>query len=112
MIFTPKILIKKGDAYRFGGEVSAVAHPCFAPSVFAELWQGFTFRTSVLKVDTTDRFVFSVGSAAEPTLDGYAYAINVEKNGFCVAAGNEKDLILGFMTLLDRIRRHRGRHGT
>ncbi|MBQ8387928.1 MAG: family 20 glycosylhydrolase [Clostridia bacterium] len=104
MIFTPKILIKKGDAYRFGGEVSAVAHPCFAPSVFAELWQGFTFRTSVLKVDTTDRFVFSVGSAAEPTLDGYAYAINVEKNGFCVAAGNEKDLILGFMTLLDRIR--------
>ena len=37
-------------------------------------------------------------------MDGHAYSIRVTKEGVCLCAGDKRNLIHGFMTLLDRIR--------
>ena len=81
----------------------ATAHPCLNKSVFKELWQQFTFGTSVLTITECNDCIFTVGDAVPPLLDGYDYSIGIEPCGFGVRAKSEQDLIRGFMMLLDRL---------
>lgn len=103
MVFSPKNLINKEGSFSFVGCVNAFANPCLDKKVIRELWHGFTFHTSVLEITGVDDLIFSIGKADKLSLDGSSYSINVEKDGVCIVANGEKDLIMGFMTLLDRI---------
>lgn len=103
MIFSPKDLVKKEGSFSFVGSVNATSNACIDKNVISELWHGFTFHFSTLKVTRTDGFVFSMGTARPLSLDGSSYAINVENDGVYITAKGEKDLITGFMTLIDRI---------
>jgi len=102
-MFHPKNLIPMAGSFVFDGEVNALAHACFDKDIFREFWHGFCFHCSHLHVSQTTELVFRIGNASRPELNGYDYAINVEPSCLCVSAASENDLLLGFMTLIDRI---------
>jgi len=104
MIFNPQNLTKKEGSFIFSGEIKASAHPCLNKDIFKEFWHNFTFQSSELNVDVTDRYIFSVGNAEQISPEDCDYTINIEKTGFSVCAKSEKKLIQGFMTLLDRFK--------
>jgi len=103
MMFHPKNLVLTGGVFSFSGDVSAYANSCFRSDIFAQFWHGFTYHCSKLKVEETEEIVFRIGDTAPLPLNGYAYTIRVDQNGICIAAETQKNLILGFMTLIDRI---------
>jgi len=104
MIFLPREVLNKEGSFCFSGTVKAVGNCCLTEPVIAEFWRGFTFRYSELQIVETEDYIFSVGKAEMPSADGYAYAINIEKEGLCLVADSRENLLQGFMTLLDRIR--------
>ena len=102
MIFNPKNTTKKEGSFVISEKVKAIAHNCLNKDVIKEFWHNFTFRKSSLEIAECDEFIFSVGSTQKLPLDGSEYSINVDENGICVCAENEKALLSGIMTLLDR----------
>ncbi|MBQ9544283.1 MAG: family 20 glycosylhydrolase [Clostridia bacterium] len=102
MIFHPQNLIGTKGAFAFRGDVDSIAHPCLNKDIMKEFWYNFSFQCSKLNVFETEKFIFRIGNADPLPLDGCEYSINIETEGVCVYAENEKDLIHGFMTLLDR----------
>lgn len=102
MIFHPQNVIKTNGRFAFFGDLNAIAHPCLNKNIIKEFWHSFTFQSSTLNISESEKFIFSLGNAKPLSLDGYDYSINIEPCGVCVCAENEKDLIRGFMTLLDR----------
>ena len=102
MIFKPQSIINSDGSFIFSGAIDALSHSCLNKTIIKEFWHSFSFNCSELKVTESNEFIFSVGNAKKLPLDGYAYSINVEKDGICVCAESERDLIHGFMTLLDR----------
>lgn len=104
MIFTHVPSESCDGVYSVGGRVSAGAHACLCNEIFAKLWDGYTYRSSALEIFETNELVFIIGNAARPELADGDYAVNVEKNGVCIVADSEKELIRGFMTLLDMLR--------
>lgn len=102
MIFNPQNLIKKEGSFVFSGDVKANAHSCLNKSIMREFWRNFTFQCSVIDVTESSEFIFTIGSAEKLGLDEYDYSINITPEGICVYAENEKNLVQGFMTLLDR----------
>ena len=104
MLFHPKNLIKSKGSFVFSNDLEAIAHPCLNNDTIKEFWCNFTFQCSTLRISESDQFIFSIGNAKVLPLDGSNYSINIEPTGICVYAENEKDLIHGFMTLLDRFK--------
>ncbi len=102
MIFHPQNVTGTEGKFTFSGEVEALAHPCLNRAVIKEFWRNFSFQASTVNVSETHDYSFSVGNAKPLPLDGWDYSIHIESDGVCVCAENEKDLIRGFMTLLDR----------
>ena len=104
MIFQPQNMIRTEGSFAFFGGINATAHPCLNKNVIKDFWRGFTFQSSTLSIRERDEYIFSIGNAKPLPLDGYDYSINVTPDGICVYAETEKDLIRGFMTLIDRFR--------
>ncbi len=104
MIFHPQNLIKKEGSLAFCGNINAIAHCCLNKEIIKEFWHNFTFQSSTLSICESKKYIFSIGNAEPLSLDGCDYSINIESEGVCVYAENEKDLIRGFMTLIDRFR--------
>ena len=104
MIFNPKNLTKNEGSFVFSGNVQATANACLNKSIFCDFWKNFSFQVSTLAISESDEYIFSVGNAKKLSLDGHEYSINIEPCGICVYAETEKDLINGFMTLLDRFK--------
>ena len=105
MIFHPQSTINNVGSFTFFGNVNAIAHPCLNKNIIKEFWSNFTFKSSTLNVCESKEYIFSLGKAKPLSFDGYDYSINVEADGICVCAENEKNLICGFMTLLDLFKR-------
>ena len=103
MIFHPINTTSTEGRFVFEKNVCATAHACLCKSIFSELWSGFCYHLSTLQVNANDALIFRIGSASPLPRGEYAYSISVEREGVCIAARSERDLILGFMTLLDRI---------
>ena len=104
MIFTPFEYKKTEGCFSLPSTVSAKAHACLNKEIYKEFWNNFTVGTSSLSLTETDTFIFAIGNAEKLPLDGYEYSINVTKDGITVYAENERNLINGFMTLLDAIK--------
>ena len=104
MIFTPQNLVKTEGRLLLSNDVQAIAHACLNKDIMKDFWYNFTFRSSTLSIDKSDEFIFLLGNAKPIPLEGYDYSINIEPDGVCVYAENEKNLIYGFMTLLDRFK--------
>ena len=104
MIFHPQNIIKTKGNFAFWGDINATAHPCLNTNIVKDFWHNFTFQSSTLSIYESNEFIFSIGNAKPLSLEGCDYSINIENDGLCVYAENEKNLIRGFMTLLDRFR--------
>ena len=104
MIFHPQNIIKTNGNFTFSGNIEAIAHSCLNKDVIKDFWHGFTYQCSELNIRESNEFIFSIGSTKPLSLDNCNYSINVDGEGVCVYADNEKDLIDGFMTLLDRFK--------
>ena len=101
MLFHHQSFMKEDGSFEFSGEVMAIAHACFQAPIFKELWNNFSYRSSELSITETEAYIFRIGNVQEPQLNGAAYGIRIEKEGLCICAETEKNLKLGFMTLLD-----------
>lgn len=104
MIFHSQNTVKTQGTFTFSGKVSAASHPCLNKSIIKDFWHSFTYRSSTLSICEKEEFVFLIGNAKPISLDGCDYSINIEPEGICIYAENEKNLIRGFMTLIDSFR--------
>ena len=104
MIFHPKHTTITDGVFRFGGDLTAVAHPCLNKAALLKFWKNFTFGFSTLTVTETEGYRFTLGKAESLPLDGNAYSIRITREGVCISADGRQNLIHGLMTLLDRIR--------
>ncbi len=104
MIFNPKTIIKTNGSFIFPKKINAIAHSCLNKDIIKEFWNSFSFNSSILSISECNEFIFSIGNTPKLPLDDNEYSINIEEDGICVYAKNEKDLLRGFMTLLDRIK--------
>lgn len=101
MMYHPNVYEEKAGAYILPPTVCAKANGALCKPIFKEFFSGHAFRLSHLETQMTDALVFLAGEAKEPSLNGEDYAVNVEPTGFCVKGKTERDLIYGFMMLLD-----------
>ncbi len=111
MIFSSDAFKKIDGAFRFSGNIKAVAHPCLAKPIFAELFRGYAFRHAEISFEETDALTLSVGGVSPLSLDGKNYAISITKDGFSLSGKSEQDLIHAFFTLADRIYAEDGESG-
>ena len=93
-----------GGEYLLPGAVQAVAHPCLCKPLMAELWHNFSYRASDLEACEGKALSFTVGNTKPLPLDGYAYSIRVDEGGVCLCAENERELVHGYMALIERIK--------
>ena len=112
MIFSSDAFKKADGAFRFSGNIKAVAHPCLAKPIFTELFRGYAFRHAEISFEETGALMLSVGGASPLSLDGKDYAISITKDGFSLAGASEQDLIHAFFTLADRIYAEETKDGT
>lgn len=103
MFFEHENIIKKDGCFFIHSELAAKGSHILNKSIFREFWFGHTFGYSELKLENTTEFIFSAGNTKKYELNGYDYVIAVEPNGIFIVAKDEKNLIYGFMTMLDRI---------
>ena len=103
MIFNPKVTEKRQGSFVLPKNANAVAHPCLDKGVIHEFWHNFTFNASILSLTHSDELIFRIGNTPKAELEEFDYSINIDSDGVCVYAKSERDLIYGFMTLLDRI---------
>lgn len=104
MVFNPQNLVKVDGSFTLPKSVNATAHRCLNADIVREFWHNFSFRCSTLSILESDQFIFSIGNAKALPLENSDYTINVESNGVCVYAENEKDLMRGYLTMLDQIK--------
>ncbi len=103
MVFRHEQIIKKEGVFRFEGDQTASAHSVLISDVLDGIWYNYTYHQSHIFMQETDRFTFQIGYAEAPKLEDASYAIRVMPDGLCVVAGDERNLIYGFLTLLDMI---------
>ena len=103
MIFNPKVTEKRQGSFVLPKNANAVAHPCLDKGVIREFWHNFTFNASSLSLTHSNEPIFKIGNTPKLELEEFDYSINIDSDGVCVYAKSERDLIYGFMTLLDRI---------
>ena len=104
MVFHPQNLVKTNGQLLLSGNLCAIAHPCLHKKIIKELWHNFSFQGSELSILECEELVFSIGNVEPLSLDGCDYSIRVTSDGVCLCAKTEKDLIRGFMTLIDQFR--------
>ena len=92
MIFHPQNLIKKAGSLVLSGEINAIAHPCLNKIIIKEFWHNFTFQSCTLNVCESKEFIFSIGNTKPLLIDDCDYSINVDPDGICIFAENEKIL--------------------
>ena len=111
MIFNSKNTVYKCGKYIFASKVLAKANSALLNPIFEEFWKGFTYQLSEISFEETKDFVFYIGQTEVPDVGENAYAITVTPSGVCVAANDRNGLIMGFMTLIDKIRSDDFDHG-
>lgn len=102
MIFHPRDTVNTSGKFDLPREAYATAHPCLNKNIIKEFWHNFTFGSSTLSIRDGKELIFKVGDASALPLDGCDYSINVDNSGICILAKDEKSLVQGYMTLLDR----------
>ena len=104
MIFHPQSTKTTDGVFTFPSKLNAISHPCLNKEIFKEFFNNFTFNSSSLDLEQSDQLIFLAGNAEALPLDGFDYTVNVKNDGICIFAKDEKSLIMGFMSLLDKIR--------
>ena len=102
MIFQPTNLVKKDGAFVFSKEICATANSSINKDVLKEFWYNYSCHASTLEVKEIKDYAFIIGNAKPLALDDAEYTINIEEGGIAINAKDEKTLLAGFMTLLDR----------
>ena len=73
MFFDVQNLVKKPGVYPVENKVRAVAHRSLCKAVFADFWNGFSYKLSKIELLPTDSFTFCIGKAPFLPLGGESY---------------------------------------
>lgn len=85
-------------------KLTASANDKMCNGTVKKLWSSFTAGESALTLCQSERFVFTIGNAAEPKLcEGSEFAITVTEDGVSVAGDSFGGLMRGFFALLMKI---------
>ncbi len=112
MIFHPLDMTKKDGCFVIPKEAAALAHSVLHKPVIREFFSNFCFQVAQIRLSESEEFIFKIGSTERIPLGDSEYTIRVTEDGICLFAKSEKDLLAGFMTLLDRIRATDTENGT
>lgn len=104
MIFNPKSVKNFEGGFIIPKKAVAKSHPTLNKEIISEFWNNFTFTCSELSFTECEEYIFSVGDVSPLPLGKEGYSIRIEDGGLCLLAKDEKNLLSGFMTLLDRIK--------
>lgn len=104
MIFHPIHTKKSEGFFVIPKNAAAIAHPALDKAVIREFFSNFCFQCAKIRFSACEALSFQIGNAAPISLGDSEYTIRVSEDGICLLARSEKHLLLGFMTLLDRIR--------
>ena len=104
MVFNPRNIIKRNGAFVFSKEICAMANACVNKEIIKEFWYNYSCQASTLEVKEIKDCAFIIGNAKPLALDDAEYTINIEECGVAINAKDEKTLLAGFMTLLDRFK--------
>ena len=102
MIFNHYTEIKNGFYY-LDAVTAAKSNAVLDKDVLKELWKGFSMHCLELILQHTDDLVFVAGDPRHIELCGFPYAINIDENGIFLTASDKKNLIYGFLTLIECI---------
>lgn len=91
------------NMFCFNRKVVAKAHKCLQTEVLKEFWHGFCFRCGEIEFSQSDEFSFLIGDAEAPKCEK-GFVIKVDETGVAISAENEKNLIKGYITLIDKIK--------
>lgn len=103
MIFTHENIIKKDGRFILAEKTDATANKALINDFIKDFWHGHSFKMSNLNLSESDKCIFETGNVKRLDLGDNAYVINVDIDGIFIVANSEKNLIYGFMTLLDMI---------
>lgn len=103
MIFEHANFKKKKGAFFIDEKIRATANSVLNKTVLKDFWNGYTFHRSSLAIEHSSEINFIIGNPKRISLENYSYAINVDNEGVYITANDEKNLIYGFITLLDCI---------
>ena len=104
MIFQHKRANMTGGVFAFGRKQIATVYKGLDKPIFGELWHGFSFHLSEIRFEQTETLTFSMGEIDLPEATEDSYTVRITEHGVAVVAKSEKDLIHGYMTLLDMIK--------
>lgn len=104
MIFHPQNMIETGEFFELSEKVCAKANKCLQKEIIKEFWHNFAYECSELNLCECEEYSFSIGNTEKLPLEGFDYSIHVNQEGVNVYAKSEKNLIQGFMTLLDQLK--------
>ncbi|MBO5222824.1 MAG: family 20 glycosylhydrolase [Clostridia bacterium] len=92
------------EAFFFGTDVSATAHPFLCSTIAEYFWTGFCLHRSTITLSPGKDLCFRIGAAPQPTLEAEdEYAVLITPEGVCISAKNQAGLFHGYLTMLDRI---------
>ena len=103
MIFNSKNVVKKMGRFVLPKNAIAKVGDSLSDSIFADFWNGFSFGFSKIVFEKAEDFVFLLGEADILNANGNAYAINVTEKGISISANDHRGLVMGFMTLMDKV---------
>ena len=103
MVFEYKDIIKKDGFFKIDEKVHAKVNAVLDKAILKDFWNGYTFHRSTISMEHTSEINFCIGNPKKILTGEYSYAINIDSNGIFVTASSEKNLIYGFMALLDCI---------
>lgn len=103
MIIKPKCEENLGGNYVFGAKTLCKASDILNKPIFKELWQRFCCNSGEIEFNYEKDFNFTIGGANTLLAPQSGFILEVTKDGVSLSASDEKNLIYGYFTLIERI---------
>lgn len=91
------------NMYYFTNTIIATAHKCLNKNILKEFWLGFCYMAGEITFKKTDELIFRIGNIT-PVKCEKGFLIKITQDGILVTAQDEKNLVRGYITLLDKIK--------
>lgn len=104
MIFSPKEQETKNDRFLFGSVCHITADASICKPIFCELWRGFCAQSSEASFSQGASCRIEIGNAPQIARPKSGFVLQIDADGVAIAASDEKNLIYGFFSLVERIR--------
>ena len=104
MLIKAKVEEKKEGAYVFNATTKAIANDCLDKAIFQEIWNGFCCHKGKIEFENVNSFTLKIGEASLLCPPENGYVMEISETGISIVGSDDKNLVYGFFSLLERIR--------